>query len=374
MKMQKTIFQAKVTTVLQVTAGQPLEAIVFEGKIFVEYPMPIGVVAAMDGAVAPGASEVGEVITGEKAALVGTVAKARESKKVEDVAIAKKEVAEKEVAKAAKKVSKSVTYTETELMDVAKFPVAKLMKIIEERGITIPDAGKNTNKKLRLLILDAQNHSVEDNYDGDEDEDEDDVEDDAPVVTKKGKKAVAVETEEEEDEEDDEPTEEEDIATLVKLFTDFDDVEIDEVQLLAGLEAFGYAKSDAEDIIADFEEDTESEIADFVANLLGEDEDEDAEDVDEDEDFEDEEDEEDEEEPAPKATKKGSGKKESKKKAVAIADLKKGDKVSVYFESEEDFFNGVVASVGRGNKVTVDFDDDTTDVLDAEENTTIHLI
>jgi hypothetical protein len=326
--MQKTIIQSKVTIVLQITAGQPLDAIVHDGKAYIEYPMPEGITIGMSGGsdAPPVAKSISKVVE-----------TARETKKVEDVATAKKEVATKEAAKVAKKVASTIVYTEEELMDVATFPVTKLLKICEERGIDIPKEGKNTNKKLRLLIIDAQKDVV------DEEEEEEDpmVDADTPPVKKAGKKAPVVDEEEEEEDE---------VSTLVKLFTDFDDVEIDEKQLLAGLIDFGYVKKDAQGIIDDFNNETEMEIADFVDALLSEEE---------------EEVEEEEEDDAPVA-------KTGKKKKVEFADLVVGDRVSVYFESEEDYFDGTVASLGRGGKVTVDYDDNTSDVLTKEENTTVY--
>lgn len=317
--MRKTTFKPKVTTVLQITAGQTLDAVIVDDKVFIEYPMPEGITigGGTKETLAPAAA-VDEVIE-----------KAREAKKVETVA--------KKVAEAVTKKDGKV-YTEEELMDVEAYPIKALTKICSDRGIQIPAEGKNTNKKLRLLILEAQ--------DADFDEKE------VAVPAKKPEPVV---------EEDEVDEDEDDRGTLIKLLTDFDEVEIDEKQLLKGLIEFGYDKKDAQGIIDDFNENTEVEIDSFVDSLLSDDEEE----VDEEE--------EEEEEVAP--VKKGAKKVTApKEKLVKIEALKVGDKVKVYFESEEEFFNGEVKSIGRGGKVTVDYEDETTDVLDAEENTEIFLL
>lgn len=340
--MRKTTFKPKVTTVLQITAGQTLEAVIVDDKVFIEYPMPEGVTLGGTGTASKTEAKM-ETETPAAAPVEKTIAAAREKKVADDVA-----------KKVAEPTTKVVTYTEDELMDVEEFPIKRLLKICAERGITVPAEGKNTNKKLRLLILEAQ-ENVEEVADEDE-------EDEKPAPKSSKKSAPVVD--EDEEEADDER------ATLIDMFTRYDEVEIDDKKLLKELVTFGYEKADAQGIIDDFNEDTEVEIEAFVDSLLSDDEEDEYED----------------EEETPPPAKKGASKKAEpvapakgkkgalKEVATEIDALEVGDKVKVYFESEEEFYTGVVASIDKKGNVTVDYDDNTIDVLDEEENTEIFVL
>jgi hypothetical protein len=331
--MRKTTFKPKVTTVLQITAGQTLEAVVVDDKVFIEYPMPEGVTLGGTGKTT---AEPADAL----APVEKTLEAAREKKVVEDTA--------KKVA--APVTKKSEQFTEDELMDM---DVKELTKICKERKIEIPEEGKNTNKKLRLLILEAQDGAEEEAVEEEED---------TPAPTKRGSKKVEEPEDEEEAEEEEEGSDDE-RATLIDIFTRYDAVEIDDKKCVKELIAFGYEKDDAQGILDDFNEDTEVEIEAFVDSLLS-----------------DEDEEEDEDEPAPakKSSKKeeapAKGKKTAKEKKVEIEDLEVGDKVKVYFESEEEYYTGEVKSIDKKGNVTVDYDDNTTDVLDEEENTEIFVL
>ena len=345
--MRKTTFKPKVTTVLQITAGQTLEAVIVDDKVFIEYPMPEGVTLGGTGTTYKTEAKT-ETETPVSAPVEKTIAAAREKKVADDVA-----------KKVAEPTTKVVTYTEDELMDVEEFPIKRLLKICAEKGITVPAEGKNTNKKLRLLILEAQ-ENVEEVADEEEEE-----EDETPAPKSSKKSAPVVDEDEDEEEDADDER-----ATLIDMFTRYDEVEIDDKKLLKELVTFGYEKADAQGIIDDFNEDTEVEIEAFVDSLLSDDE----------------EDEDEEEEETPPPAKKGATKKAEpvapakgkkvalKEVATEIADLEVGDKVKVYFESEEEFYTGVVASIDKKGNVTVDYDDNTTDVLDEEENTEIFVL
>ncbi len=329
--MRKTTFKPKVTTVLQITAGQTLEAIVVDDKVFIEYPMPEGVTVG-------GSATTDEPRSSRPAPVEETLAVAREKKVAEDTA---KKVAEPK----AKEVE---VFTEDELM---KMEVKELLSICKDRKIEIPEEGKNTNKKLRLLILEAQ-----------EEVEEEEEEDDAPAPTsRRAKKEEVAEDEEEEEAPADEDDER---ATLIDIFTRYDAVDIDDKKCIKELITFGYEKEDAQGILDDFNEDTEVEIEAFVDALLSDEEEE----------------EEDEPAPAKKSSKKEEdapapkGKKAAKEKKVEIDELEVGDKVKVYFESEEEYYTGEVKSIDKKGNVTVDYDDNTTDVLDEEENTEIFVL
>lgn len=340
--MKKTVFKPTVTTILHIAAGQQIDAFVHEGKVFVEYPTPAGIIGAEDtDSDEVEVEKTATATTATKSKVEETATKARANKKEED-----------EVRKVASaKASTSKLYTEEELMNVEDYPVKRLLEILDKMGVEVPKEGKNTNKKLRLLILEAQ--------EGAETEEEEEEETPAPkgkASTKStSKKEEVADEEEEEDEEE----------VLTDIFTRLEDEEIDEKAAVKELVDFGYEKKDATEMVDEFL-DGEDTVEEFVADLLADDE-------------EDEEEVEEEEEPAPAkkgkaaATTTKATTKKSAEKEVAIADLKVGDKVSVYFESEEDFVKGEVVSSKRG-KVTVQFEDDTEEILDAEENSKILLL
>lgn len=323
--MRKTTFKPQVTTLLSIAAGQQLEAIIVEGKVFIEYPTPVG--------------SIGDT---HDAGILKEAVSPKETK--ED---ATKSTGTKKVAEA-----KKAEYDEKELMEMT---VSELKDIIEEMGIEIPKEGKDTNKKLRLLILDEQENEEE--------------EEEAPTksAAKKSGSKKEVEEEEESDDDDDDIS-----ADLTDIFTKFDEGETEEEDVVKALIKLGYEKADAKEILDDFLNDDDISVADYVEHLVSED-------AEEEEEVEEEE----EEAPAPKrggkakeattAPAKKGGKAKEDFEVVEIADLTKGDKVSVYFKSDKEFVNGEVKSILRG-KVTVLFDDDSTEVLNAKENTEIRLV
>ena len=289
------------TIVAQFAAGVEVEAIENDGKIY----LPISTT--------PQFEEAGNDDDEDDAPVEETPAPKT-----------KKEKPSKEEAPAAVK-----QYTEDEMMDMESKDLEKILK--KEYGIDPDDFdGKNTNKKLRKLILDAQAKAA------------------AKSVAKK----------EEPEEEEEEETEENEITSKVAdLLEDFDAGKRNKKKTIAAICALA---EDADqdkvtELVDGFESDTDSdldEIAESIASVLNGEEPE-------------------EKKPTKKASKKG-GKKDEK--LVAVEDLEVGDRVSVYWDDDnKDWFDGEVKSIKKG-KVTIAYDDDTEDVIDPEIHTKIRRI
>ena len=286
------------TLVAQFPAGVEVDAIQHEGRIF----MPV--------------VSMGEFATTEEPA----------PKK--DEPAPSKPAAPASESKSAKTASSGKTYTEDELMEM---DTKSLLKMCKEMGID-PDAtdGKNTNKKLRTLILSAQ----EEGGDGDDNE----------------------ETEETASEENSELVEQ-----VGEILEDFDAGKKNKKKAISAIVALGEdVDADAvTELVEGFEDDADADIddvakkiADVIAGGAEEPE------------------EEEEEKPAKKSPKKG-GKKEPKEELVDVDDLEVGDRVSVYWDDEnKDWFDGEVKSIKKG-KVVIAYDDDTEEPIDPEVHTKI---
>lgn len=207
----------------------------------------------------------------------------------------------------------SKVYTEDELMDTNTKELMRICK--DEFGIDPNDTeGKNTNKKLRKLILDAQ-----ENGDGGEEEPEEEPADKVADLLedfdagKKNKKKT--------------------IAAIVALC----DEDVDEDKVTELVDHF------EEDADADLDE-TAKDIADVLNGKV-------------------------EKKPAKKSPKRG--KKKEDEDLVDVDDLEVGDRVSVWWDDDnQDWFDGEVKSIKKG-KVTIAYDDDTEDVIDPEVHTKI---
>ena len=287
------------TLVAQFPAGVEVDAIQHEGRIF----MPV--------------VSMGEFATTEEPA---------PAKK--DEPAPSKPAAPAPESKSAKTASSGKTYTEDELMEM---DTKSLLKMCKEMGID-PDAtdGKNTNKKLRTLILSAQ----EEGGDGDNNE----------------------ETEETASEENSEL-----VGQVGEILEDFDAGKKNKKKAISAIVALGEdVDADAvTELVEGFEDDADADIddvakkiADVIAGGAEESE------------------EEEEEKPAKKSPKKG-GKKEPKEELVDVDDLEVGDRVSVYWDDEnKDWFDGEVKSIKKG-KVVIAYDDDTEEPIDPEVHTKI---
>lgn len=246
-------------------------------------------------------------------------------KKVEATTVAeKRESAESKPE--VKSTQKSDSFTLDELMDKDS---KELLKILKNTFGVDPDdfEGKNTHKKLRDLVLNAQVGNLktepekEESTESAEDEDEDEslVEEVSSILEdfdagSKNKKKT--------------------IAALVALSTTDD---LDEDEVASAVEEFeGNGSADLE------------ATAQQIANILM----------------------------GKKPVKKENAKKKiSKDKDLVDAeDLKVGDRVSVYWNDDnKDWFEGEVSSIKKG-KIMIDYDDDSQEVIDPEVHTKIKLL
>lgn len=206
-------------------------------------------------------------------------------------------------------------YTEKELMEM---PADKILKLLKGMGVDPNDFdGKNTNKKLRDLYLAKINGTLDE-----AEKEEDEVTDGTTAKT---------------------PIKEDDgtLNYIIEYLEAFDDGKINKKKLLNNIMSLTDAdvQKDVAKILDKFEDDDEAVLEDVADEIL-----------------------------------ETFGGSTSKEDYVAIEDLEKGDRVSVWWDDDnKDWFNGVVKSVGKEG-VTVAYDDDTEDILDPKINTKIKLI
>ena len=284
------------TIVAQFAAGVEVECIQHEGKMF----MPV---------------------------IAGDFDTVDDGKKIEDSPAPKKSApkpAPQEEEAADEKV-----YTEDELMDM---DVKELTKILKNDFKINPDDfdGKNTNKKLRNLILDAQEKGGDNSSDA-----------------------------EAEDEETEDGSDDELIDNIADVLEDFDSGKKNKKKAVAAIIAFAENEDDVDatavsEALSDFEDDEKASIdvmAEQIAKLLT------------------------------KKKGKSTAAKSKKKPAepegedVELDDLEKGDLVAVYWDDEETkgWFNGKVSSIKKGI-VKVKYDDGSEDDLDPEVHTKIRRL
>ena len=229
-------------------------------------------------------------------------------------------------------------YAERDLMEM---PTKELLTICEKLGID-PDAqeGKNTNKKLRLLILDAQEGTKP-----------------APKTTSKSVSKA-------DDDTDDLPFEDsmpksaktKDFThDVAKVLEAFDNGDINEKKSLATIK--GYAPSDdydeegVEKAFREFADNSEADIMDIaqqISDALNSQSGEEVAEV--------------------------GSKEEPAGELVEPSQLHVGDRVSVYWADEANkcWYSGEVSAMRRG-KPTIKYDDGTESML-GEHNTKIMLI
>lgn len=290
------------TVVAQFTAGVEIETIVHEGKLY----LPVTTLP-----------EFAEVADDDEPEPAPKPKKEKPSDTKEAPAAAKK-------------------YTEDEMMDMESKELERILK--DEFGVNPDDfAGKNTNKKLRKLILEAQ---------------EKDAAKPAPKKEDEG-----------EDEDDENDSKGDELTNKVgDLLEDFDAGKRNKKKTIAAIcDLVEDADTDkVTELVDQFESDTDADLDEIASQITAVLKGDDDGDEDEDED----------EKPAKKEPKEG-GKKE---KLVKAEDLEVGDRVSVYWDDDnKDWFDGEVKSIKKG-KVTIAYDDDTEDVLDPEIHTKIRRI
>lgn len=295
------------TLVAQFAAGVEVDAIQHEGKMF----LPV-------------------VGMGDFESTGGKV----EDDSVEEVPTKKpaKKTPAKETKSEAQEDEDAREYTEDELMEMSPKELTNILK--KEFEINPNDYdGKNTNKKLRGLILDAQEKTLSDD---DEDTEDDSKEEPSDELTEKVASIL-------EDFDSGAKNKKKTIASICKLSDDAD-----------------------EDVVADlvdkFEEDADADLdkmaAKIVASFGGA--------AEKDDDDEDEEEE--------KPSKKSPKSKKKKEDLVDVDDLEVGDRVSVWWDDDnQEWFDGEVKSIKKG-KVTIAYDDDTEEVIDPEVHTKIKRI
>ena len=210
-------------------------------------------------------------------------------------------------------------YTKDEMMDMASKDLEKILR--KEFGINPDDYdGKNTNKKLRDLILEAQKKAAK---------------------SSPAKEEVPVKEEASEDEE--EVDNSETVKKVAALLGDFDSGKLSRKKAVSAIaDACGTDATDAvSDLLDRFEDDGDATPEDFAQSIVDE---------------------------------LNGGAEEPEGEVVEISDLEKGDRVAVWWNDDNQaWFTGEVASVKRG-KVTVKYDDDTDGVLDPELHTIIKRI
>lgn len=226
----------------------------------------------------------------------------------------------------------SKVYTEDELMDTDTKELMRICK--DEFGIDPNDTeGKNTNKKLRKLILDAQENGEE------EPEDE-------PAATKKSAKSTKKDDDGDGDGDDL-------IDKVADLLEDFDAGKKNKKKTISAIVALGDDDVDEDkvtELVEHFEEDgdadldeTAKDIADVLNGKV-------------------------EKKPAKKSPKRS---KKEDENLVDVDDLEVGDRVSVWWDDDnQEWYDGEVKSIKKG-KVTIAYDDDTEEAIDPDVHTKI---
>ena len=222
-------------------------------------------------------------------------------------------------------------YTEDELMEMN---VKELTNILKKEFDVDPNDydGKNTNKKLRGLILDVQEGKTSS-------DDEDTKDDDS-----KGGAS-------------DELTEK-----VASILEDFDSGAKNKKKTIASIcKLSDDADEDAvADLVDKFEEDADADLDKMAAKIVAS--------------FEGDTDKDDEDEEEEKPSKKSPKSKKKKENLVDVDDLEVGDRVSVWWDDDnQEWFDGEVKSIKKG-KVTIAYDDDTEEVIDPEVHTKIKRI
>ena len=229
-------------------------------------------------------------------------------------------------AKAEPKESTSSAYTKEELMEMDTKDLARICK--EEFGINPDDFdGKNTNKKLRDLILDAQKGDVK----------KDDTTEEETADESEGT-----------DGGDDNLTNQ-----VAEILEDFDAGKKNKKKTISAICALVEgADADAiTDLVEKFEDDADADLdevaEDIVAALSAK------------------------KEKSSKKSAKRSPKKKSEEDLVAPEDLEVGDRVSVWWDDDnQEWFDGEVKSIKKG-KIVIAYDDDTEEAIDPEVHTKI---
>lgn len=238
-----------------------------------------------------------------------------------------KEAKPKASAKAESSEKSSKSYTEDDLMEMS---VKELAKICREEFDIDPDDfdGKNTNKKLRNLILDAQENASDADEEVEEDEED--------------------ETADDKDENDADDL----VDQVSEILEDFDAGKKNKKKTLSAI----YKLSDDPDeeqiekLVKEFETNASADIDDIANDIVG---------------FLTK------EKKETKKSPKKTSKKSSEEDLVSPEDLEVGDRVSVWWDDDnQEWFDGEVKSIKKG-KIIIAYDDDTDEAIDPEIHTKI---
>lgn len=230
-------------------------------------------------------------------------------------------------------------YTEKELMAMETKDLLKLCK--DTFGINPDDYdGKNTNKKLRDLILEAQESDEKPDEEPDDEEEK---------PTKKGGKKSSKDADDEDDDEDD--GDDDTLEKVQSLLDDFDSGKRNKKKTIAEIMKLGDADEDEiSEAISNFEDDADADaeaVAKDIVSLL--------------------------EDKKPKS-KKDAKKGKKSEKLVDPEDLEVGQRVSVWWDDDnQEWYDGEVVSIKKG-KIKIAYDDDTEEFIDPEVHTKIKLI
>lgn len=286
--MKKGVFKPLSTVILQVLAHTEIPAIEHEGKTYIELPKP---------------EFEGEEVTETKTPV-----------KKETPAAAKEEIP------AAKEVT---SFTEVELDDKETSELLTICK-----GLKIdPDKaeGKNTHKKLKLLILKKQEKlAPKEEAPATEEVDE-------KPTTKGGKESKFT-------------------GEVTKILKDLDAGALNETQTVKKLTELSddADKDSITRIINEVMDDADTPIEDWIPKVVAV-----------------------VEGAAPaKDAKPGRGGKAKEELIEDFKNLEEGDKVKVYWKTYDDYWMGKVIAVGRGG-VKVHYEDDSKEILDAKEHTEV---
>ena len=283
------------TIVAQFAAGVEVDAIQHEGKIFLP-------------AIALGEFATSESTPERKKEPTPEPAPSKPSKESKP---APKETKDEDATASAK------TYTKDEMMEMSSKDLEKILK--KEYGIDPDDYdGKNTNKKLRDLILEAQKKAAKS----------------APAKEEPKKESK--------EDEDDEADNDELVTKVASILTDFDGGKLSRKKAVAAIaDACDAETDDVNELLDKFEDDSDTTPEDFAQTIVDE------------------------------LTGDAGSTEEPEGEEVDASDLEKGDKVSVWWNDENQaWYTGVVDSVKRG-KVHIKYDDGTDDDIDPEIHTRI---
>jgi hypothetical protein len=296
--MKKVTIRPKGTLVVQFMANTDVECVTDGSTIYV--PLVPGI----------------EQFAPEKVVKTQTVSNNETDLNHGDEEQVPRKVAEKPIPTGGKK------YSEEEMMTM---DTKELEKICTKLGIDYDKyPGKNTNKKLRLLILEAQDGGSSNN------------DEERPTKSEK-----------------DAPAENSGIAKKVKdILSQLDEGELTEAKAEVKLVELGLSKKDAKTVVADFMDNPDIKIDKFINDeilpLIDS--------------IEEEEEEYEEEKPRSKKSKDTE--------EVSEDDLEVGDEVSVYWKSQKEWYNGTVKAINRKGTL-IAYEDETEEYLDSEENTRI---